>query len=46
MSMKIHSKIKDYELKFNDDMSFVGEIAKLSPRIVIVDNNVHKLYIY
>ena len=44
MSMKIHSKIKDYELNFSDDMSFVGEIAKLSPRIVIVDNNVHKLY--
>ena len=42
--MKIHSKIKDYELNFSDDMSFVGEIAKLSPRIVIVDNNVYKLY--
>jgi 3-dehydroquinate synthase len=44
MSMKIHSKIKDYELNFSDDMSFVGEMAKLSPRIVIVDENVYKYY--
>lgn len=44
MSMKIHSKIKDYELNFSDDMSFVGEIAQLTPRIVIVDENVYKHY--
>ena len=42
--MRIHSKIKDYEFNFSDDMSFVGEIAKLTPRIVIVDSNVYDLY--
>lgn len=44
MSMKIHSKIKDYELHFYDDMSFLEEIAKLMPRIIIVDENVYELY--
>lgn len=42
--MKIHSKIKDYELCFCEDMSFVGEIASVSPRIVIADNNVYNAY--
>lgn len=42
--MKIHSKIKDYELHFCDDMSFIGDIAHLSPKVVIVDDNVYKLY--
>lgn len=42
--MKIHSKIKDYELRFCEDMSFVGEIASVSPRIVIADGNVYDAY--
>lgn len=44
MSMKIHSKIKDYELRFCEDMSFASEIAKVSPRIVILDRNVYNAY--
>ena len=44
MSMKIHSKIKDYELRFCEDMSFVEEIASVSPRIVIADSNVYDAY--
>lgn len=44
MSMRIHSKIKDYELQFKDDMEFMGEIAQITPRIVIVDENVYRAY--
>jgi len=42
--MKIHSKIKDYELQFKSDMGFMGDIARISPRIIIVDENVYNAY--
>lgn len=42
--MKVYSKIKDYELQFMDDMEFMAEIAEISPRILIVDENVYNAY--
>lgn len=44
MSMKIQSKIKDYELRFCENMNFISEIAEKSPRIVIADRNVYEAY--
>lgn len=42
--MNIQSKIKNYTLSFSDNLDFLEELAKSTPRIVIVDENVYGYY--
>lgn len=42
--MNIQSKIKDYKLLFTDSFDFLKDLSNYIPRIVIVDENVYKLY--
>lgn len=44
MQIDIQSKIKDYKLLFTDSFDFLKDLSKCTPRVVIVDENVYKLY--
>lgn len=44
MQIDIQSKIKDYKLLFSDNIGFLKDLSKYTPRIIIIDENVYKLY--
>lgn len=42
--MKIKSQVKDFEVQFANDLSFIKELPKLSPYVIIVGSNVYSIY--
>lgn len=44
MQINVQSKIKDYTLLFTENFSFLEDLSKCTPRIVIIDENVYKCY--
>ncbi len=40
----VTSKLGDYRVTFEPDFSFLGGLAALEQRVVVVDRNVHRLY--
>lgn len=44
MQIDIQSKIKDYKLLFTDNLGVLKDLSKYAPRIVIIDENVYKIY--
>lgn len=42
--MKIKSKIKNFEVKFVNDLKFITEFSKLDPFVIIVGSNVYSIY--
>ena len=40
MQINIESKIKNYSITIHTDFDFIGELALISPRALIIDNNV------
>lgn len=44
MQIDVSSKIKDYTLYFGEGFNFFEELVQIQPRIIIVDENVFRLY--
>lgn len=42
--MKIKSNLKTYEVKLEDDLGFVGELAQTQNAEFVIDSNVYRLY--
>lgn len=40
MQISIESKIKNYSITIHDNFDFIGELALISPRALVIDNNV------
>lgn len=43
-TLKIKSQIRDFEVKFVDDLSFVDDLIKIEDSVVIVGKNVYAIY--
>ncbi len=44
MQINVESKVNNYSINFYDNFDFINELATLTPRVVVVDNNVWKHY--
>ncbi len=42
--LNLHSKIKDYQVSFENDLGFLKTLHQVQPHIVIADKNILKLY--
>lgn len=42
--MKIQSNMREYEVKFTENFSFLSEIEKINNKLVVIDKNVFNLY--
>jgi 3-dehydroquinate synthase len=42
--IQVHSKIRDYDVKFEESHAFIAELVQSSPRIFVVDQNVWEIY--
>jgi len=42
--MKIQSKMKEYNVEFTDNFSFLTEIKNISNKLIVIDKNVFNLY--
>lgn len=44
MKMKVESNIRDYEVIFTNDFSFIDEFQDINSSVLIIDKNVYDLY--